>query len=631
MSSRFAESVDCDVLVVGGGGAGLRAALAASGITDSVVLATRGKLGCSGVTAVACSDRMAFHVTLPETPPGGPWNWAHHAEDIYRIGGEVSDPALAEILAKRSERAFSYLSRIGVPWVRDEQGDPKQFLTDGSRYPRACYTGPYTANDIHSALQSRLQDSPVRTLENCMVVDLLRDEAHRRVVGAVAIDECTSELITISALSVVLATGGAGSAFARSVFPTGMTGDGYAMALRAGAELVNMEFIQMGICSVATSLACSGSLMRALPRVVDDRDCELLSELAHEGYSGSSILDLLFDKGASWPVSFEHPSHKIDVLVARAAARGGRIYLDYGSNPSWLQSGDVSNRVRDWYRDVASVSEVPSLSPVERLQAINPESVRWLADHGIDLRRGERIDVAPFIQHFQGGIRIGADAATAVGGLYACGECAGAQHGANRPGGSALLDGQVFGEIAGNEAAYHARQVRRMPAKPDAMNDASKQLGFPGWRSGSCQGGAPIAKAREALQLGAGVVRTESGLRASLDVLEGMDEEMLLRESEDAVAFVEARNACLVGQCILRAALMREESRGPHLRFASEDSATPSGADGQLTRKMTTIREEEESGSLVGGWMSIQWPRVGSVGVTVGTEENHCNSPGGVG
>ena len=112
----------------------------------------KGALGASGVTATACSDRMAFHATLPHTPPGGPDAWRYHADDIYTIGGQVSDADLAEILAHDAERAFSYLERLGVPWAHRAMARIDQFLTDGSVYPRACYTGPYTANHIEAAL-----------------------------------------------------------------------------------------------------------------------------------------------------------------------------------------------------------------------------------------------------------------------------------------------------------------------------------------------------------------------------------------------------------------------------------------------------------------------------------------------
>ena len=148
------EHIQCDVLVVGSGGAGLRAAIEAKETLKrgKVVLVVKGALGKCGVTAIACSDRMAFHATLPYTEPAGPGNWKYHAEDIYRIGGYVSDGNLAALLARGSREAFEYLDHLGVPFAKLKDGCADQFVTDGSEYARACYTGPRTANHIEEAL-----------------------------------------------------------------------------------------------------------------------------------------------------------------------------------------------------------------------------------------------------------------------------------------------------------------------------------------------------------------------------------------------------------------------------------------------------------------------------------------------
>ena len=124
------DQIQCDVLVVGSGGAGLRAAIEAKETLKrgKVVLAVKGPLGRCGVTATACSDRMAFHATLPYTEPVGSENWKYHAEDIYRIGGYVSDGDLASILARGSREAFEYLDRLGVPFAKKAMALPTSLL-----------------------------------------------------------------------------------------------------------------------------------------------------------------------------------------------------------------------------------------------------------------------------------------------------------------------------------------------------------------------------------------------------------------------------------------------------------------------------------------------------------------------
>ena len=144
--------IDTDILVIGTGGAGLRAALSARETAPDlrVMAVSRGDPGKHGLTATACSDRMAFHVSFPFTPPGGEGAWRAHAYDIHVGGGHVSDPNLAELLARESAAAYDRLADLGVPFVRGSMSRPVQFVTDGSSVARACYTGPYTARDIQA-------------------------------------------------------------------------------------------------------------------------------------------------------------------------------------------------------------------------------------------------------------------------------------------------------------------------------------------------------------------------------------------------------------------------------------------------------------------------------------------------
>jgi succinate dehydrogenase / fumarate reductase flavoprotein subunit len=579
------KNISCDVLVVGGGGGALRAAIAAKEARPgcNVLLATKGKLGKSGVTASACSDRMAFHATLYHTPPGGPDAWRHHADDIYYIGGEVSDKNLADVLAIHAAEAYSFLDKLSVPFVKKD-GLPLQFVTDGSEFPRACYTGPKTAVHIEMALVKRFLELDIPVIEHCMVAKLLTD--NRGVTGVLAVDtqakadKNVAEAVTvINTGNVILATGGAGLIYKHNVFPTGMTGDGYALAYEAGAELVNMEFIQMGVASLKTKLNCSGSMTRAIPRVIDETGHEFLSDYFPPYTAPEVIFNILYRKGASWPVSLEHDTHIIDIAVYKKVREGHKVYLDYSENPQGFQFDELTEENKKRYQSeiVTEVGEqARQKTPLNRLQEINPDSVEWLKQHDIDLQAGEKVEIAVCGQHFQGGIKINENGETTVRGLYAVGEVAGGQHGANRPGGNALLDSQVFGYITGEITARNSQSVNQSSISDDAtaqfiamLSDiASHEDGDAGRFRGELQG---------LIEGAAGIIRTEEGLQEALKKLVTLNKETIKAGKKTLAYALENKNLLLVGEMVMRAALLRDESRGPHLRFERYQSNIPIG------------------------------------------------------
>ena len=590
----------CGVLVIGGGGAALRAAIAAAETDSSlaVILATKGDLGRSGVTANACSDRMAFHATLAGTEPGGPDAWRYHADDVYRIGGYVSDYDLAEVQARQAASAVEYLDRLGVPWARRADGSTDQFVTDGSQYARACYTGPYTANHIEQALVCRAHQLPnLKVIERVCASDLLQ-APDAAVVGALLVNEPTGEALAVEAGAVVLATGGAGQVFGVNVFTPDCTGDGYAMAYRAGAVLVNMEFIQLGLCSLATGLAMSGDAMRAWPRLVNDRGEEFLGRYFPPSSSYDDLYSVLFAKGASWPVSYEHASRIIDIAVTYERTDGRRVYLDYGANPEGFNVGEVPDQQQRWYeqsKGVAVTSAPFRDSPLARLSAVNPQAVRWLAERGVDLERGDMVEIAPAAQHFQGGVRIRTGAETTLPGLFAAGEVAGGQHGANRPGGNALMDAQVFGQIAGENAACRAASARRGTSQSSSEAGLARLAAV---RSGTRSAPDVRAALQQIMDASCGVVRTASGLGEALSAVSSLPSEFAPDRSDRLSDAVETANLLVAAEMVLRAALLRDESRGPHLRFARFGDLEPLAS--QDTWRQYTVIRRGEDGMVLG-------------------------------
>ncbi len=591
------RTLTTDILVIGSGGAGLRAALSAREAAPqfSVTVISRGAPGTDGVTAAACSDRMAFHVSFPFTEPGGEAAWREHARDIYEGGRFVSDPNLADLLAQESPLAYRRLAEIGVPFACGPKNRPRQFVTDASRYARACYTGPYTARDIEHALLIAVKRTDINLLGDTSLVSILVDPDRKRVAGVLCLSGQGDERLAIGARSIILACGGPGRIFDQNVYPPAMDALPWFAALRAGASLVNVEFIQFGLSSTATSLACSGSLMRAFPRMsANGRD--LLGDVRKIAPNLDPV-ELLFMKGASWPVCAESPARAVDIAAWRATCRAETVTLDYRANPDFVDTANIARRlpevVRAWFenRGILLTGNGSISTPIERLAKINPLVIDWFAKRHIDLA-SQPIDVRHAAQHFQGGVLIDTKAQTGVAGLYACGEVAGGQHGANRPGGNSLLDCQVMGHVAGNGAAALA-SISDAIEFVDLANGESAQLAAHFQPGRGLEPSECLQTVGKILSRHLGPIRTPSGLAEAETNLRALLESRINAEESGLLSAISARAAIVAGLAVARAAIKRPESRGSHLYFEDEDSVTPLPAN-------------EPAGRV---WNAITWDR----------------------
>lgn len=562
------QTYKCDVLVVGGGGAAIRAAIAAKEYDPSkeVMLITKGKLGTTGATANSCSDRMAFHATLPHTQPMGENAWKYHVEDIYCIGGRVSDYDLAEIHAKRSLEAFAYLDSLQVPFVKDEKGNARQFLTDGSKYARACYTGPKTAIHIEEALVQKIKTLDIHIVEYSMVIKL--ETQNNSIIGAWGVNE-TNEYMFFDTPSVILGTGGGGEVYSHHVFPSGATGDGYALALAAGASLVNMEFIQIALSSEVTKLACSGSFMRSVPRFINELGEEFLYKYFGDQDNWDDINNLVFQKGASWPISCEDDTSQIDIAVFKEMASGHKVYMDYSKNPRKFRFENLLHENIELYNKESQdkySTEKRNISPLERLKEINPQSIAWLKEWNIYLESGDMIEIVPSAQHYQGGIKIRKNADTSVKGLFAVGECAGGQHGANRPGGNALLDCQVFGKIAGEQAIEYIKKNTAYSIDNEEVLKHVKNFQF-----GTGKKKIPVKEFRQRVQnimsQYTSIMRTKEGLEEAWRQLKELKDEGIQQVCDSYIFYFETINILATARATVLTCMQRPESRGPHLYF----------------------------------------------------------------
>lgn len=548
--------IKTDIGVIGGGGAGMRCALSIYETNPNlnILLISKKPLGKGGVTSQAFSDRMAFHATLSYTLPPER-NYIFHAMDIYKIGGEVSNYNLAEILAKNSESAVNYLLEIGVPFVKTPDGKLDQFLTDGSVYPRACYVGPNTAIEIAKALHKRIKETKINILENVMVYDLI--VKNKRVIGAKAIDLISQKRFIIQGRAFILATGGAGELYHQNVFTSEMTGDGYAVALKAGAELVNMEFMQIGICHPTILFAESGSMFRALPKIVDEEGREfLLDYLSEKDKNNLCVLE--FKKGAHWPVSYESPTKVIDLAIYHHTQKGHKAFMDFRENPSYFSYENIPEEILKWSEKMAR-EIFRNTTPYKRLKIINPQIIEWLKNYHIDLDK-ELLPIQNALQHFQGGVKINERAETSIKGLFAAGECAGGQHGANRPGGNSLLDTQVFGKIAGESAVEYIKNKNFEEIPEEHLKEEEfPRIGIP----------AKMVRKRikDIISSYGFLVRTKDGIKKGLLEVEEIKKEGFSVDENGPIYYLETLNMLDVAEVIMNAVNIRDESRGPHLRF----------------------------------------------------------------
>ncbi len=525
----------CDVLVVGSGGAGLRAALEAASAGANVIVAAKGVPGECGTTFTAASDWMAFGAAFGHADPAD--SPTEHWIDIMVKGGLVCTPELARTIAEGAPDRFQELEDWGGDFDKTPDGKFKQILSDGARYPRACGrgadTGPIIVKVLMEQCERVTREGPgsVQFLPNTMIVDLAVDGA--AVHGAWGLGMEDDEPVAIAAPAVVLAAGGAGKLFEVNVFPEHATGDGYAMALRAGVPLLNFEFIQIGPSIVhPIHFALSGVFWRLDPRITNTQGEEFIPKYIPEGVD---IAEAIYLKGVSYPFTVRNASKWVDVGVFTEIAEGrgtdhNGVFMSIAHQPD-------------------EVIETEAKVPFEHL-----------LKNGLDLRH-EAIEFAPAVQHFNGGAQVDVRAATPLAGLFAAGENAGGQHGADRPGGNALADSQVFGQLAGASAAAVSAEAEASVVQTIA------EAGLADLSEGG--DGRSVTDIRGELSWemwkGASVVRTEDSLTAALSAAERAAEQVAdaggsLRQR------AELRNLALLGQCVAIPARMRSESRGTHYR-----------------------------------------------------------------
>lgn len=512
------DSIETDVLVLGGGLAGLRAALAARAGGARVAMAFHGR-GASQYI-------IGFNAPVAHADPrDGPEAFY---EDTMAGGYGINDPVLVRLLAEGAVPALRELEAAGVPFARVGEKFAQRLLS-GNRYPRSVYHPEGIGRHALERLAARAQASGVESLAGCKAVALLRDGAE--VAGALVARVATGQLVAVHAKATVLATGGIGGLYADSTYPADVASDSFALAHAAGATLVDMEFVQFEPTVVVHPAGARGMEMPTA----------MLGD-------GAFLLDRHGER-----FMFRHNPERGELGIEKARmALAIQQEIDAGRG---LPDGTVSFDTR-----VLAPAKLESyVGHCKRLRAA-----------GLD-PANEAPRVRPAAHSLMGGIRVDGLMRTGVPNLFAAGEAAGGVHGASRLAGNGAADVIVFGGLAGRHAAAHAAKA------PVASRDRARLVRealAPLQRAPGGEESATPDEIREAVRAvmleGAGLTRDREGLEKAIARLAALARAaasgLAVRTPRDSLRALAAASLVATGLHVARSALARTESRGAHQR-----------------------------------------------------------------
>jgi len=562
------ETFEHDVLVIGAGGAGLRAAIEAAHVGASVGLVCKSLLG-KAHTVMAEGGVAAALANVDDRD-----NWRVHFADTMRGGQYLNNWRMAELHAKEAPDRVRELEAWGTVFDRTADGRILQRNFGGHKYPRLAHVGDRTGLEMIRTLQDYAVYQPIDVHMECTIVSLLKDG--NRIAGAVGYDRERGRFKLFVAKAVVLATGGIGRAFSVTSNSWEYTGDGHALAYNAGAALQDMEFVQFHPTGMVWPPSVRGILVTEGVRgeggiLVNKEGRRFMFDDIPENYRNQTADNeeegwryTQGDKNARRPpelLTRDHVARAImkEVREGRGSPHGG-VFLDI----SW-----ISSRLSDAEAHIKK--KLPSMY----------HQFKQLAD--IDITK-EPMEVGPTTHYVMGGIRVDGDTQmSTVPGLFAAGEVGAGLHGANRLGGNSLSDLLVFGMRAGKYAAEFAG--RQSSPKADAQQ-ADVIVGAalePFGRQGGVEGPYQVEHDLQTMmQELVGIVRREEEMRRALDGLKA------LRDRAQKVSVsgnreynpgwhtaLDLKNLLTVSEIVARAALERKESRGGHFRddFPDKDPA----------------------------------------------------------
>ncbi|MBC8387965.1 MAG: FAD-binding protein [Actinobacteria bacterium] len=543
------ESIATDILVIGGGGAGSRAALTAkiSNPNLKVMLATAGKYGFSGSTNFFASETLGINAPFNYEDDGD--NPEIYKNDMLETGLGLANEELCEIISKEASLRVNDLIDLGIKFDSYDNGKIRQCRLSGCTKARSMSVNGKTGFEIVKVLKNANYRQGVNIIENCKLIDLVAFD------GAVhgGMFNTMDKLIFIKAQAVIITTGGAGGAYDHNINPANSFGYyGYVSALKAGAKIINIEFIQIGpgVVYPGKKFIIHSYIWSFSPRLLNKKNEEFLQKYLPDNLK---VGDVLRAKRFSYPFSCRTIAKYLDIAIFNEIMCGngtgkGGIFLD--------------------------ITKVP----IKELKSKAYVIYDTFKKIGFDIS-SQLLEIAPMVQSFNGGIKINENGETGVLGLFAAGEASGGVHGADRPGGNNLIDCQVFGYRAGASASNFISGGKANSHKKSNNRFVDLKVKEIEKIIVSNNGSENVETSNNLGKLFSrylSVVRNKDGLNNVLNITE----DIIRKKANGSINTTsDLYNTAMIGNLIARSALLRQESRGVHYRedFPDESSGLDKG------------------------------------------------------
>ena len=590
-TDHTAETYEHDVVVIGAGGAGLSAAISAAEEGADVGVVCKSLLGKAHTVMAEGGIAASLANVDPED------DWREHFLDTMKGGWGLNDPKMAELHAKEAPERVHKLEEWGALFDRTEAGDISQREFGGHRHPRLAHVGDRTGLEMIRTLQDKAVAEDIDVYMECTVTDLLTAADGQRVAGAYGYWRDDGEPVCFRAKAVILATGGLGKMYRITSNSWEYTGDGHAMAARAGAELVDMAFVQFHPTGMVWPKSVQGTLVtegvRGEGGVLRNSEGErFMFDYVPPAYVGS--VAETEEEADRWVQGDEDARPPPELLTRDVVARSILAEVNEGRGS---EHGGA-------YLDIASQRSEEFI--LQKLPAMHHQFSELA---GIDITE-EPMEVAPTCHYMMGGVAVDPETQeTSVPGLYASGEVAGGLHGANRLGGNSLSDLLVFGNRAGIAAGEKAVAMGAVPRIAEGeIQRAADYLEFP-YENDPETGEQPFELHEElqaVMEAHVGIKRDEEGLTEGIRKLEALRERAKNCYAEGPRLYnpgwqtcFDLRNMIDAGLAIAHAARERKESRGAHSRIDYPETDEELGSikvevtldDGEVTLSRESVPE----------------------------------------